>query len=186
MFTFSAPENRYIVRVSLPGNQYETAYCGGMSAVRGYRMADLVGGGVSSAEFTPVGDGRFRLGVNDEDGYVTIEFVEPLALHAECMPEVWPTVIDSDGYLTREAAKRVAERLHKLLPLPNDGVEHTDRLEHESEPTLGLSIYSPYRRDETFGSWFDRIGRQLITSVVNLTEPQAGQSPYLFRVLDNR
>ncbi|MBA0048585.1 hypothetical protein [Mycobacterium sp. NPDC050853] len=157
-----------------------------MSAVRGYRMADLVGGGVSSAEFTPVGDGRFRLGVNDEDGYVTIEFVEPLALHAECMPEVWPTVIDSDGYLTREAAKRVAERLHKLLPLPNDGVEHTDRLEHESEPTLGLSIYSPYRRDETFGSWFDRIGRQLITSVVNLTEPQAGQSPYLFRVLDNR
>ncbi|ANO24730.1 hypothetical protein [Mycobacteroides abscessus] len=100
-----------------------------MNPVRGYLMADLVNGGVSAAELTPVADERFRLDINDEDGCVTVEFVEPLALHAEHLPEVWPTVTDSDGYLTREAAKRVAQRLHKLLPLPNDGVEHTDRLE---------------------------------------------------------
>ncbi|MEU9809236.1 hypothetical protein [Mycobacterium sp. NPDC050853] len=146
-------------------------------------MADLAGRRIYSADLAPIADSRFTLEVNGDDRFAYIYFVEPLARHARHLPEIWPYVVDDDGYLTKEAARGVTQRLHKLLP-PNDGVEHIEGLETSEEPAVGLSIHSMYRRDETFGFWFDRIGRRLITTIVNLTNPHA--APYLFGVLDNR
>lgn len=169
------------------------------------RMMDLVDRGVDGYEVTADNDPRFRVEVSGDNGenHAVICFVEPLRFHAELAQadeerfshaatqtwHKWSELTDDDGYLTAESTEKITTELAAVITGENGGkivdfdVSHADYLEFEDEPTLGIEVGTTFGADETFESWFDRIGWPVIATIINATDPGTFNFPYLFSAI---
>jgi hypothetical protein len=155
-------------------------------------MPELGDRGVNPA----IDDPRFMLEINADSREAVIEFRESLAFHADSAQQkeqrghpgahLWAELVDKGGYLTSDAAYKVAVEMSRILDnagVKNVQVEYASGLEYDDEASMALSFVSSYSDGETYAHWHDRIGWNIVACVINATDPGTFNFPYLFSAL---
>lgn len=140
----------------------------------------------SQLSWTEIGldDSRFTVNIAESgDATIEIGFLEPLHFHKDREPDLWATLVDSDGTLTHDAEERIVAHLGDLVRqrISNSSftIENLSGSTGDDEDVLGVSFYTEYTPGETFGQWWDRIGWPIIAQTINVTDPGTFDAPYL-------
>lgn len=149
-------------------------------------VADLADSGINPAE-SPY---DCRLEVDVEEHHAVIVWTETLAFHAAYNgpakgwyasgEDDWASLVDGDGWLTPDAETSLQVRLAALLPPAAIGATVFIADPRNDEPSITFEVTTDYIEGEAYEAWLDRIGWPVIATLINVTDPGAFNSPYLF------
>lgn len=135
--------------------------------------------------------------IDPEEHNAVVVWVEGLQFHAEyngpreypahagygawTSPDNWTSRVNSDGWLTGESERHLANRLNELLRDQGGAVVDVDTVEYGGdEPNVAFEVVTKYREGETYQQWLDRVGWPVVATLINVTDPGTFNSAYLF------